>query len=388
MAMANKLTQKQLLQTDCPAVLNDGNGLYIRLRTTGHASWFCRIRHPQTKKLIDKVFGQFPAMSLREARNELERVKDRILNHCFEEESNCHTVCFRDYAESYIDRKEAEWRNPKHRQQWRNTLRDYAYPVIGSLNINEINTPLVLQILDPIWRTKTETATRVRQRIEKILDGATVEGLFDKPNPARWKGHLSHILPDPNKIRKVKHQPSMPYQEVPAFVADLRQREALSARLLEFVILTTCRQSEARLAVHDEIDRVNRIWTIPASRMKTNREHRVPLTNRMLEIIDECETDSGYLFAERGNPLSINALRMLMKRMGVGEYTPHGFRSSFRNWCSSDQPNGNFEIWESALSHTVGTSVTAAYLRSDHLCDRRRLMQGWETYIGRGLMQS
>ncbi|MDB3998655.1 site-specific integrase [Litorivicinus sp.] len=199
---------------------------------------------------------------------------------------------------------------------------------------------------------------------------------------------MSHILPDPNKIRTVKHQPSMPYQDVPAFVADLRQREALSARLLEFVILTACRQSEARLAVHDEIDRVNRIWTIPASRMKTNREHRVPLTNRMLEIIDECETDSGYLFAERGNPLSINALRMLMKRMGVGEYTPHGFRSSFRNWCSSDQPNGNFEIWESALSHTVGKSVTAAYLSSDHLCDRRRLMQGWETYIGRGLMQS
>jgi integrase len=388
MAIANKLTQKQLLQTDSPAVLNDGNGLYIRLRSTGHASWFCRIRHPQTKKLIDKVFGQFPEMALREARRKVDQVKVEILSHCFNEESTHKMQCFQDYAESYIDRKEAEWRNQKHRQQWRNTLRDYAYPVIGSLTIDKINTPLVLEILDPIWRTKTETATRVRQRIEKILDGATVEGLFDKPNPARWKGHLSHILPDPNKIRTVKHQPSMPYQDVPAFVADLRQREALSARLLEFVILTACRQSEARLAVHDEIDRVNRIWTIPASRMKTNREHRVPLTNRMLEIIDECETDSGYLFAERGNPLSINALRMLMKRMGVGEYTPHGFRSSFRNWCSSDQPNGNFEIWESALSHTVGTSVTAAYLRSDHLCDRRRLMQGWETYIGRGLMQS
>ena len=388
MAIANKLTQKRILQTEGPAVLNDGNGLYIRLRSTGNASWFCRIRHPQTKKLIDKVFGQFPEMTLRQARNNLDKVKEMLLTNCFNDDLSKSQINFRDYAESYIDRKEAEWRNPKHGQQWRNTLRDYAYPVIGSLRINEINTPLVLEILDPIWRTKTETATRVRQRIEKILDGATVEGLFDKPNPARWKGHLSHILPDPNKIRTVKHQPSMPYQELPAFMALLRQREALSARLLEFVILTACRQSEARLAVHDEIDRVNRIWTIPASRMKTNREHRVPLTNRMLEIIDECETDSGYLFAERGNPLSINALRMLMKRMGVGEYTPHGFRSSFRNWCSSDQPNGNFEIWESALSHTVGTSVTAAYLRSDHLCDRRRLMQGWETYIGRGLMQS
>ena len=388
MAIANKLTQKQILQTEGPAILNDGNGLYIRLRPTGRASWFCRIRHPQTKKLIDKVFGQFPEMSLKEARHRVDQVKIEILSLCFNQESTHQMLCFRDYTESYIDRKEAEWRNPKHRQQWRNTLRDYAYPVIGSLSISEINTPLLLEILDPIWRTKTETATRVRQRIEKILDGATVEGLFAKPNPAKWKGHLSHLLPDPNKIRTVKHQPSMPYQDVPAFVANLRQREALSARLLEFVILTASRQSEARLATHDEIDVDEKIWTIPATRMKASREHRVPLTNRMLEIIDECETDSGYLFAERGNPLSINALRMLMKRMGVGEYTPHGFRSSFRNWCSSDGPNGNFEIWESALSHTVGTSVTAAYLRSDHLCDRRRLMQGWETYIGRGLMQS
>ena len=206
MAIANKLTQKQLLQTDSPAILNDGNGLYIRLRSTGHASWFCRIRHPQTKKLIDKVFGQFPEMTLSEARRRVDQVKVEILSHCFNEESTHMMQCFQDYAESYIDRKEAEWRNQKHRQQWRNTLRDYAYPVIGSLTIDKINTPLVLEILDPIWRTKTETATRVRQRIEKILDGATVEGLFDKPNPARWKGHLSHILPDPNKIRAVKYQ--------------------------------------------------------------------------------------------------------------------------------------------------------------------------------------
>ena len=380
MAIANKLTQKQILQTEGPAILNDGNGLYIRLRPTGRASWFCRIRHPQTKKLIDKVFGQFPEMSLKEARHRVDQVKIEILSLCFNQESTHQMLCFRDYTESYIDRKEAEWRNPKHRQQWRNTLRDYAYPVIGSLSISEINTPLLLEILDPIWRTKTETATRVRQRIEKILDGATVEGLFAKPNPAKWKGHLSHLLPDPNKIRTVKHQPSMPYQDVPAFVADLRQREALSARLLEFVILTACRQSEARLAVHDEIDRVNRIWTIPASRMKTNREHRVPLTNRMLEIIDECETDSGYLFAERGNPLSINALRMLMKRMGVGEYTPHGFRSSFRDWCSTNNDLG-FEVFERALAHKHPSTTVNAYARSDLLEQRRVLMQEWNDFV-------
>ena len=384
MAIANKLTQKQLLQTDRPAVLNDGNGLYIRIRSTGHASWFCRIRHPQTKKLIDKVFGQFPEMSLREARNELEQVRNRILTHCFNEELTSKMVCFRDYAESYIDRKEAEWRNPKHRQQWRNTLRDYAYPVIGSLSISEINTPLLLEILDPIWRTKTETATRVRQRIEKILDGATVEGLFDKPNPARWKGHLSHLLPDPNKIRTVKHQPSMPYQDVPAFIADLRRREALSARLLEFVILTASRQSEARLAIWDEIDKVSRIWTIPASRMKTNREHRVPLTDRMLEIIDECETDSHYLFAEEGIPLSINALRMLMNRMGVGEYTPHGFRSSFRGWCEEKSDIREESLWEESLGHLIGTATTRSYRRTDAIIARLNLFKCWNLFVSEG----
>ena len=380
MAIANKLTQKQLLQTESPAVLNDGNGLYIRLRSTGRASWFCRIRHPQTKKLIDKVFGQFPDMSLREARCKIDQVKIEILSLCFKEGSTHQMLDFQDYAESYIDRKEAEWRNPKHRQQWRNTLRDYAYPVIGSLRINEINTPLVLEILDPIWRTKTETATRVRQRIEKILDGATVEGLFDKPNPARWKGHLSHILPDPNKIRTVKHQPSMPYQELPAFMALLRQREALSARLLEFVILTACRQSEARLAVHDEIDRANRIWTIPASRMKANREHRVPLTNRMLEIIDECEMDSDYLFAEHGKPLSINALRMLMNRMGVAEYTPHGFRSSFRTWCSEFHTKFEHSA-EMALAHYASKDIVSVYRRTDFFEARQCLMELWEGYL-------
>jgi len=385
MALSGKLTVKQINQTTGPTTLNDGNGLYLKIRASGTRSWFCRIRHPDTKKLTDKGMGSYADVSLVDARRLLPQVRQEIIQ---DGELQKRMPIFSEYSSLFIQRKAPEWRHPKHKQKWMNTLKNHAYPVIGALLITDIETHHLVKLLTPIWTTKTETAMKLRQRIEAIIDSATVEDLYTSANPARWRGHLSHLLPNPYKIRKVTHYPAMPYQDVPAFVADLRQREALSGRLLEFVILTACRQSEARLAVHDEIDKVNRIWTIPASRMKTNREHRVPLTNRMLEIIDECETDSGYLFAERGNPLSINALRMLMKRMGVGEYTPHGFRSSFRNWCSSDQPNGNFEIRESALSHTVGTSVTAAYLRSDHLCDRRRLMQGWETYIGRGLMQS
>ena len=221
---------------------------------------------------------------------------------------------------------------------------------------------------------------KLRQRIEAIIDSATVENLYTSANPARWRGHLSHLLPNPHKIKKVNHYPSMPYQDVPAFVADLRQREALSARLLEFVILTTCRQSEARLATYDEIDRDTRIWTIPASRMKANREHRAPLTERMLEIIDECKTDSCYVFAERGNTLSINALRMLMIRMEVSDFTPHGFRSSFRDWCSTNSDLG-FEVFEQALAHRHPSTTVNAYARSDLLEQRRVLMQAWNDFV-------
>ena len=175
----------------------------------------------------------------------------------------------------------------------------------------------------------------------------------------------------------------MPYQELPVFMTLLRQREALSARLLEFVIMTACRQSEARLATHDEIDKVNRIWTIPASRMKTNREHRVPLTDRMLEIIDVCETDSHYLFAERGKPLSINALRMLMNRMAVGKYTPHGFRSSFREWCEEKSIIREESIWEESLGHLIGTATTRCYRRNDAIDARLRLLKHWNLFASK-----
>ncbi|MDC1239643.1 integrase arm-type DNA-binding domain-containing protein [Litorivicinus sp.] len=382
MAISSKLTQKQITQTKGPSILNDGNGLYLRIRSSGTLSWFCRIRHPKTRKLVDKVFGRYPSTSLHDARNQLEEVKRSILSNCLITLNTNNSISFREYASQFIRRKAPEWRNQKHIQQWRNTLRDYAHPIIGDLNPSEITTTHIVQILEPIWTHKTETATRVRQRLEAILDSATVEDLFFGANPARWKGHLRYLLPDPSKIRKVRHQPAMPYSEVPEFACKLRTRDALSARLLEFVILTASRQSEARLATHNEIDRKHRIWTIPASRMKANKEHRVPLTDRMLEIIQACRTESDYLFADDlGGTLSINALRMLMKRMGFGLYVPHGFRSSFREWCAEQSTIGTFEVWECALGHNVGNATTRAYLRSDYLEDRRKLMALWCAFI-------
>lgn len=377
MALSGKLTAKQINQTSGPTTLNDGNGLYLKIRESGSRSWFCRIRHPQTKKLKDRGMGSYPEVSLIDARRMLPHIREQLVQ---ETSTRQKVPTFREYAEVFIDRKAPEWRHPKHKQKWTNTLENHAHLIIGDLKIQDIETHHLITLLTPIWTTKTETAVKLRQRLEMIIDAATVEGFYNSPNPARWRGHLSHLLPDPNKVRKVTHYPSMPYQEVPSFIGELRQREALSARLLEFVILTACRQSEARLATYDEIDRDTRIWTIPASRMKANREHRVPLTDRMRALIDECLNDSVYLFAEYGNPLSINALRMLMNRMGVGKYTPHGFRSSFRDWASE---NSLFkaEPIEMALSHYSTNQTGKAYARSDMLAYRSSLMRKWESFL-------
>ena len=377
MALSGKLTAKQINDTIGPTTLNDGGGLYLKIRKSGSRSWFCRIRHPQTKKLKDKGMGSYPEVTLIDARRMLPHIREQLIQ---ETNARQKIPTFREYAELFIGRKSPEWRHPKHKQKWTNTLINHAHPVIGGLPIADIETHHLITLLNPIWTTKTETSMKLRQRIEMIIDAATVEGFYSSPNPARWRGHLSHLLPNPNKVRKVAHYPSMPYRDIPSFIGCLKQREALSARLLEFVILTACRQSEARLATYGEIDSANRIWTIPASRMKSNREHRVPLTDRMLEIIDECKTDSCYMFAERGKTLSINALRMLMNRMEVGDFTPHGFRSSFRDWCSTNSDLG-FEVFEQALAHKHPSATVNAYARSDLLAQRCVLMQAWNDFV-------
>ena len=379
MALSGKLSTKQINQTKGPTTLNDGSGLYLKIRASGTRSWFCRTRHPETKKLIDRGMGSYPDISLSDARRILPQLREELITTT---QRNAPIPTFREYSALFISRKAPEWRHPKHKQKWTNTLRNHANPVIGHLPIREIETHHLVTLFTPIWTTKTETAMKLRQRIETIIDSATVEGFFNSANPARWRGHLSHLLPNPHKIKRVKHYPSMPYQQAQGFVEKLKERKALSARLLEFVILTASRQSEARLATHNEIDRKHRIWTIPASRMKANKEHRVPLTDRMLEIIEACRTESDYLFADDlGGTLSINALRMLMKRMGFGLYVPHGFRSSFREWCAEQSTIGTFEVWECALGHNVGNATTRAYLRSDYLEDRRKLMALWCAFI-------
>jgi integrase len=290
---------------------------------------------------------------------------------------------FRECAESYIAAHEAGWRNATHRQQWRNTLETYVYPVIGKLPVQDIDTPLVLKVLEPIWRDKTETANRIRGRIESVLDYAKAREYRSGENPARWRGHLSLMLAQPNKIAPHEHHAALPYLEIGGFMEELRGRDSTSARCLEFLILTAARTGEVIGATWSEIDLTAKTWTVPANRMKGNREHRVPLSNRAVEIVQlmqsRCEND--FIFPGRNSGLSNMSLLALLRNMGRS-LTAHGFRSSFRDWAA-EQTNFPNEVCEMALAHAVGDKVEAAYRRGDLFEKRRRLMDTWAEYCGR-----
>jgi integrase len=293
---------------------------------------------------------------------------------------------------------EAGWRNAKHRQQWTNTLTTYAYPVIGKLPVDVIDTGMVMQILQPIWNEKNETASRVRGRIEKILDWARVNGHRSGENPARWQGHLSHLLAARGKVHKVENHPALPWEQIPEFMAQLRSQEGLAAKALEFTILTAARSGETRgLPWEGELDISRKLWTVPANRMKREREHRVPLTDQALAIVEYMREvrQNDYVFPgdQADEPLSDMALTEVIRRMnearakaglplwvdpkqGNREAVPHGFRSSFDDWVGEDT---DFPDWlaDAALAHAKGDKVEAAYKRGDALKKRRRLMEAW-----------
>ena len=277
---------------------------------------------------------------------------------------------------SYIASHSAGWRNAKHAAQWGTTLATYAYPVFGSLPVAAVDTGLVMKALEPIWSTKPETAGRVRGRNESVLDWAKVRGYRDGENPARWKGHLIQLLPSLTKVTKVKHHAAMPYAELPAFLIALRARPAMAARALEFAILTAARTGEVLGARWQEMDLEARIWMVPAERMKAGREHRVPLSDAAVAILKAIYRTGDLVF-----PLSNMALLMLLRRMGHGELTAHGFRSTFRDWAS-ETTNHPRDVVEMALAHAIADKTEAAYRRGDLFEKRRRLMVEWEAYCG------
>jgi integrase len=292
-------------------------------------------------------------------------------------------ITFAECAVRYIAAHRAGWKSPKSLDAWQNTLRDYANPVFGTLPVQAIDTALVVKAIEPIWAEKSETAGRVRGRIESILDYATARDWRQGENPARWRGHLDKLLPKKGKVRRVEHHPALPFAEIPGFMERLRQENGNAARALEFAILTGARTGEVIGARWVEIDRKAKLWTIPGTRMKGAREHRVPLSAAALAILDRLAEDreGEFIFAggRAGRPLSNMAMLVLLRRMKRADLTVHGFRSTFRDWAAERTSFQN-EVIEMALAHAIGDKVEAAYRRGDLFDKRRRLMEAWAGY--------
>jgi integrase len=294
-------------------------------------------------------------------------------------------MTFKECALAYIDAHEAAWKNQKHVQQWKNTLTTYAYPVIGNLPVQGVDTGLVMKVLEPIWVSKSETASRVRGRIEVILDWAKVRAYRMGENPARWKGHLNTLLPSKSKVRRVRHHAALPYNQLGAFMVELRKREGFGALGLELTILTAARTGEIINATWDEIDLDDRLWTIPAERMKTGKKHRVPLSNPAITVLNKLRIAkmSGFILPGKTkvHPLSNMAFLQTLKRMKRPNLTTHGFRSTFRDWAA-ERTAFPHEVAEMALAHAVGNKVEAAYRRGDMFEKRKRIMEDWADYCG------
>ena len=372
----------------------DGGGLHLLVKPTGARSWVYRFMLSGKSRDVGLGAAGQGGMSLADARDEAaalrlkvkagidpleERDREAAQALAAAQASKVAGTTFRDVAKAYIAANEESWRNSKHRQQWRNTLDTYVYPVIGDLPVAVIETAHVLKIIEPIWRTKAETAARIRGRIETVLDSAKARGYRQGENPARWRGHLAQILPARTRLSRGHHK-AIAYEQVPAFVRALHKREAVAALALEFTILTAARSGEVIGATWAEVDLVKAIWTIPADRMKAAKEHRVPLSPRAVAILESLQPlGSEYLFpGAKGGKLSGMAMGMLMRRMKV-DATVHGFRSGFRDWAAECTGYAH-EVAEMALAHTIENKVERAYRRGDLFDKRRRLMDDWASY--------
>ena len=388
----HKLSARFVETNITPGLRNDGFGLYLKTQASGSKSWIFRYLSPVTRKKRDMGLGSYPVITLAQARQETLRLRLQLSEGLDPirvrdvERSNALKHCrFPDFSSFAVDHHQAikgQWKNKKHAQQWINTLKTYAFPKIGTMQISDIDVNDILRVLEPIWSVKTETATRVRQRIEDVWNAAKLKGFVSGENPARWKGHLDLVLPAPSKIAPVKHHDAMPYRDLPRFFEQLRSQKSMAALALEFLILTASRSSEVRFAVWSEFDLENQIWVIPKKRMKAGREHRVPLTDRCTEILRSLKKDHELVFTAtpKNKPLSDGAFRALLKRMGESSFTPHGFRSSFRDWAAECLEESS-EVIEMCLGHSVGTRTELAYKRTDLLAKRHRCMSCWSKYL-------
>jgi integrase len=405
----NKLTTASL-KTRTPGVYADGGGLYLQV-TQGKdgepkRSWLCRVR--LAGKVRELGFGRVQDLPLAAARERcaeyrrlaaagidpLEHEKAEAERKAAEEaERRARAMTFKQAADAYIAAHEKGWKNDKHRKQWPATLEAYAYPKFGAVPVGAVDRAMVLKVIEPLWATKTETASRLRGRIEAVLDWAAVRGLRSGENPARWRGALEMVLPARAKVQRQKHHPSMPYAKVGAFMADLRSKSAAGADCLQFLILTGARYGEAAGARWGEIDLLAETWTLPPERMKAGRTHRVALSSAAMDILRRRakahgSKPDGLVFESdmrRGAPVSDMTLTAYLRRAEL-PFTVHGFRSSFRVWAAEKTAFPR-EIGEAALAHTNSDRVEAAYQRSDFFEKRRRLMQAWADYLAKPAAQ-
>ena len=368
----------------------DGGGLYFRVSKFNTRSW--AFRYTRAGKPREMGLGAFPDVILKEARDRAAEARKLLrddIDPIDQRQAARSTMIavreaalnFEQCAAAYITVKEHEWKNTKHAAQWRSTLASHAYPVIGSVLINHVEQAHILKILEPLWTTKTETASRLRGRIESVLNYATARGYRKGDNPARWRGHLDKLLATPSKVAKVEHHAALPYSEIGGFVVELRQQAGMGARALEFAILTAARSGEVRGATLAEVDLDAAVWTIPAERMKAGREHRIPLSDAAVELLRALPRidKSKLLFPNtKGSELSDMTLTAVLRRM-ARPVTAHGFRSTFRDWAGETTAYPR-EVIEHALSHQLKDKAEAAYARGTLFDKRRRLMADWAKY--------
>ena len=401
------------VRTAKPGRYGDGGGLYLLVRAPEGRFWVFRYTMPGAKMRevgLGRAGSGAGAVALAEAREraaDLQRSVKAGVDPLAKREADAASAAaeaaaaairgktFRDVAELFLASHEAGWRNPKHRQQWRNTLEAYAHPHMGAVPVADVGTAHVMAALEPIWTAKPETASRVRGRIEAVLDYAAAREWRRGENPARWRGHLAKLLLSLGRVAKVRHHAALPWAEVPHFMRLLRQREGTAARALELAVLTAARTGEVLGMRWSEIDFAQAVWTVPAERMKAGREHRVPLAPAAVALLrglpppdapNHLTEGAGAALvfpgAGAGRPLSNMAMLMLLRRMGRGDLTAHGFRSSFRDWAA-EATTFPRELAEAALAHVNADKTEAAYQRGDLLGKRRRLMEAWAAYCAK-----
>ena len=395
----NRLSAIQVKRTSEPGLYSDGGGLCLQV-TAGKGgnvgkSYVFRYRSPLTGRMREMGLGSASVIELARARTKAEAArklvaerKDPIEERASERRrqatETAKALTFKEAADRFLEAHLPTWKNQRHRSQWENTLRDYVFPVFGAVPVDQIDVSLVLRAIEPAWKDKTETASRVRARIERILDWSRARGLRDGENPARWRGHLDQVLPPRRQAQRVKHHPALPYSDLPAFMSELKHRGGMGARALEFTILTASRTSETVGARWREIDFKTGVWTVPAERMKARREHRAPLSPEAVAMLKNLQLDrSGddWVFPglKSDLPLSNMAMLMTVRKMGRLDITVHGFRSTFRDWVA-ERTEFPGEVAEAALAHVVGDRVEAAYRRGDLFEKRRKLMEAWASF--------